>query len=92
MNIDRLLTLDVHNTSVPIGTFLFIHFDLRGKSSWRFYNKQGDWRRKQFSFSLMIDASLLSKVFVMFLNQGTISSLLEPYMGKSSDSVLKAIL
>ena len=39
--------------------------------------------KEQFSFGLMRDASLLFK-FVIFLNQGTISSLLEPYKGKGS--------
>jgi len=34
---------------------------------------------EQFSFVLMMDASLLFKTFIMFPNQGTISSLLEPY-------------
>ena len=33
-------------------------------------------------FFFMMDASLLFKAFVMFLNQDTISSLLEPYMEK----------
>ena len=34
----------------------------------------------------MMDASLLFKVFIMFSNQGTISSLLKPYKGKGSVS------
>jgi len=38
-------------------------------------------------FGLMIDTSLLFKVFVMFSNQGTISSLLESYIEKGSVSV-----
>ena len=48
--------------------------------------------KKQFIFVLMMDASLLFKAFVMFPNQGTITSLLEPYMEKGSVSVLKVIL
>jgi len=39
----------------------------------------------------MMDALLLFKAFVMFSNQGTISSLLELYMEKGSISVLKVI-
>jgi len=39
---------------------------------------------KKFSFGLMMDASLLFKAFVMFPNQDTISSLLEPYIEKGS--------
>ena len=45
----------------------------------------------QFSFGLIMDASLLFKAFVMFPNQGTISSLLEPYKKKGSVSVRKLI-
>ena len=48
--------------------------------------------KKQSSFVLIIDASLLFKAFVIFPNQGTISSFLEPYMKKGSISVLKVIL
>ena len=43
-------------------------------------------------FFLLMDASLLFKAFVMFLNQDTISSLLEPYIEKGSISVLNLIL
>ena len=43
-------------------------------------------------FLLMTDALLHYKAFVIFLNQGTISSRLEPYMEKGSISVLKVIL
>ena len=43
-------------------------------------------------FGLMMDESLLFKAFVMFPNQGTISSLLEPYKKKGSVSVRKVIL
>ena len=38
--------------------------------------------KEQSSFVLMKDALLLLKAFTIFLNQGTISSLLEPYMMK----------
>ena len=38
--------------------------------------------KEQFSFDLMIDTSLLFRAFIMFWNQGTISSLLEPYIEK----------
>jgi len=38
--------------------------------------------KEQSSFSFMMDASLLFKAFVLFSNQGTISSLLELYMEK----------
>jgi len=48
--------------------------------------------KEQSSFSLMIDASLLFKAFIIFPNQGTISSLLEPYKGKGSVSVRKSDL
>ena len=52
--------------------------------------------KEQSSFGLIMDASLLFKAFVMFPNQGTISgtisSLLEPYKGKGSVSILKVIL
>jgi len=44
--------------------------------------------KEQSSFGLMMDASLLFKVFVIFPNQGTTSSLLESYKGKGSVSVL----
>jgi len=49
-------------------------------------------RKEQSSFVLMIDAPLLFKAFVMFPNQGTISSLLEPYIEKGAVSVLKVFL
>jgi len=39
----------------------------------------------------MMDASLLFKAFIIFPNQGTISSLLESYIEKGSVSVLKVI-
>jgi len=39
----------------------------------------------------MMDATLLFKAFVIILNQGTISSLLETYMEKDLISVLKVI-
>jgi len=48
--------------------------------------------KEQSNFVLMMDASLLFKVFVMFPNQGTISSLLESYMEKDSILDLKMIL
>ena len=47
---------------------------------------------EKFSFGLMMDASLLFKAFVMFPNQDTILSLLEPYIEKDSVSVRKVIL
>ena len=48
--------------------------------------------KEQSSFGLMMDASLLFKAFVMFPNQGTILSVLEPCKGKGSVSVQKVIL
>ena len=36
----------------------------------------------------MMDASLLFKTFIMFLNQGTTSSILEPYFNFSSEGDL----
>ena len=48
--------------------------------------------KEQSSFGLIIDVSLLFKAFVIFPNQGTISSLLEPYKRKGSVSVRKVIL
>ena len=39
---------------------------------------------EQSSFILIMDASLLFKLFVMFPNQDTISSLLKSYMEKGS--------
>ena len=48
--------------------------------------------KEQFSFGHMMDASLLFKVFIIFPNQDTISSLLEPYKGKGFVSVRKVIL
>jgi len=44
------------------------------------------------NFILMIDASLVFNVFVMFLIQGIISSFFDPYKGKDSVSVLKVML
>ena len=72
--IDRLLTLDIHNTSAPIWRCSLHTFRFKGeKFSWKI-------------------ASLLFKALVMFLNQGTISSLLEPYIEKGSVSVLNVSL
>ena len=45
--------------------------------------------KEQFSFGLMMDVSLFFKLFVMFLNQNTISFLLEPYKEKGYVSVRK---
>ena len=48
--------------------------------------------KEQFSFGLMMDVSLLFKAFIIFLNQGTVSSLLEPYKRNGLVSILKVIL
>jgi len=91
--IDGLSTLAVHNTSVSIErcsphTLRF----KREKSSWEILLQARWLAKEQFSLNLIMDVSLLFKAFVMFLNQGIISSLLEPYIKKGSVLVLKVIL
>jgi len=71
--IDGLLTLDIHSTSVLIGRcFLHTHRFKGEKSLWGILLQERWLAKEQSNFSLMMDASLLFKAFVMFPNQSTI--------------------
>ena len=72
--IDRLLTLDIHSTSVLVERCSPLTLQLkREKSSWGILLQVRWLAKEQSSFGLIMDASLFFKAFVMFSRYNLIS-------------------